>query len=60
MEKEDILLKLKLEFAIMKDISETQFEQRFTTSKYESSWCDELFKNYQTSRIRIDLLLELL
>lgn len=60
MEKEDILLKLKLEFAIMKDISEKQFEQRFSTSKYEDSWYDELFKSYQTSRIRIDLLLELI
>jgi hypothetical protein len=60
MEKDKILLKLKLEFEILKEISERQFEQRFDTSKYENSWHDDLFNSYQKTRIRIDLLLELI
>lgn len=60
MEELDILNKLKKEFKILIEISDRQFEQRFSTSKYENKWSDDLFERYQTSRTRINLLLELL
>ena len=60
MDKEKILKKLKAEFRTLKSISEKQFQQRFTTSKYEDKWQDEVFQQYHESRIKIDLLLELL
>ena len=56
----DITVKLKDEFDKLKIINRKQFEQRFTTSKYEDKWQDDLFRDYQNCRIRIDLLLELL
>ena len=58
MEKQDILLKIKLELQVMMSLSDEQFEQRFSTSKHDNYWNDELFKRYQTSRIRLELLLE--
>jgi hypothetical protein len=60
MEKKEILSKLQIEFRKLNNVSDKQFQQRFTTSKYRDSWQDEVFKEYQTIRIRIDLLLELL
>jgi len=60
MEQEEILSKLKEEFKRLNAVSEKQFEQRFTTSKYQDSWVDDVFKEYQTIKIRIELLLELL
>ena len=60
MEKDELLLKLKEEFEKLNKLSDKQFEQRFTTSKFENSWYDELFKDYQVARARIELLLEIL
>ena len=60
MEQTEILSKLQNEFRKLNNVSDKQFEQRFSTSKYEDSWQDEVFKEYQTIRIRIELLLELL
>ena len=60
MEQNEILSRLKEEFKKLNKVSEKQFEQRFTTSKYQDSWADEVFKEYQTIKIRIELLLELL
>ena len=60
MEQEEILSKLKEEFKRLNAVSEKQFKERFSTSKYEDSWMDEVFKEYQTVKIRIELLLELL
>lgn len=60
MEQEEILSKLKEEFKRLNAVSEKQFKERFSTSKHEDSWVDELFKEYQTVKIRIELLLELL
>ena len=60
MKREEVLIKLKVEFKKLNKVSEKQFEQRFSTSKYCDSWCDEIFKEYQTIKIRIELLLELL
>ena len=58
--RENLLFTLKKEFEVLKDISDRQFEQRFSTNKYKDSWQDDLFKEYQECRIRIDLLLKLL
>lgn len=60
MEKEDLLLKLKEEFLVLNKICNRQFEERFSTSKHEDKWQDDLFREYETQRIRIDLLIELL
>ena len=60
MEQQEIISKLKTEFRALKQISKKQFEQRFSTSKYEDKWADDIFNQYQTTQIRIDLLLELL
>lgn len=59
-EREKILNKLKKEFINLKVVSEKQFSQRFSTSKYRDSWQDEIFKEYQIIAIRIELLFELL
>jgi hypothetical protein len=60
MEKEEIFRKLKEEMEILIGISEMQFDQRFTTSKFEDKWADDIFIEYQKSKIRVELLLELL
>jgi len=60
MEQETILEKLKQEYKKLALISGKQFDERFKTSKHEQRWYDELYKDYHTIRIRIDLLLELL
>ena len=60
MKQNEILNKLKEEFRKLNAISEKQFKERFSTSKHEDSWMDELFQEYQTVKIRIELLLELL
>lgn len=60
MERAEILEKLKEEYRKLSKISDQQFDERFSTSKYEQRWYDELYKDYHTTRIRIDLLLELL
>ena len=60
MEKIEILSKLKEEYQKLAKISDQQFEERFSTSKYEQKWMDDLYKDYHTTRIRIDLLLEML
>jgi len=60
MEKSEILEKLKEEYRKLNKISDRQFEERFDTAKSEKRWYDELYKDYHTIRIRIDLLLELL
>lgn len=56
----EIIIKLKEESENLNKVSEKQFEQRFTTSKYEDKWADDVFKEYKTISIRIELLLELL
>lgn len=60
MDREDLILKLKKELLELNKISNRQFEQRFTTSKYEDKWQDDLFREYQTQRVRVDLLIELI
>ena len=60
MERTEILEKLKEEYSKLSKISDQQFDERFSTSKNEQRWYDELYKDYHTTRIRIDLLLELL
>ena len=60
MKEKDLLVKLTKEITDLRRISEKQFEQRFSTSKYEDSWMDSLFKEYQTTIIRVELLMELL
>lgn len=60
MEQSEIINKLKEELKQLDKVSKKQFEQRFSTSKYQDSWQDDLFKEYQTVKIRIDLLLEMI
>tara|TARA_R110000824_G_scaffold106610_6_gene252019 strand:+ start:2130 stop:2357 length:228 start_codon:yes stop_codon:yes gene_type:complete len=60
MKQEEILIKLEEEFRRLNIVSEKQFNERFSTSRYEDRWMDEIFKEYQTVKIRIELLLELL
>lgn len=60
MELQEIIIKLRIETNKLKRICDTQFEERFSTSKHQDSWQDELFKEYQTIMIRIELLQELL
>jgi hypothetical protein len=60
MDKIDIIEQLKIEYDKLNKIADKQFEQRFNTSKYEDKWMDELYRDYKTIRIRIDLLIELL
>ena len=60
MEKTEILQKLKEEMSILFEISNMQFDQRFTTSKFEDKWADDILREYQKSKTRIELLLELL
>lgn len=60
MDKTEILAKLKDEYKKLAQISDKQFEERFSTSKHEDRWYDQLYKDYHTIRIRIDLLLEML
>ena len=60
MEKIEILAKLKEEYKKLVNISDKQFEERFSTSKHEERRYDELYKDYHNTRIRIDLLLEML
>jgi len=35
-------------------------DQRYTTQKYEDRWFDDLFRDYQNTKFRIQLLIELL
>lgn len=51
---------LKKEFRKLIVISDKQFEQRFTTIKNPDSWQDDLFREYQTVKIRIELLNDLI
>jgi hypothetical protein len=60
MERTEVLEKLKEEYRKLSKISDQQFEERFSTSKNEQRWYDDLYKDYHTIKIRIDLLLELL
>ena len=60
MEREEILNKLKDEIEKLNNASDKQFKERFSTSKHRDSWQDEIFKEYQTARIRVDLLIEML
>jgi len=60
MEQADLLNKLEEEFEKLIIVSEKQFKERFSGTKYEDRWSDNLFKEYQTIKIRIELLLELI
>ena len=60
MEQSKIIQKLKTEFRTLKQISKKQFDERFSTSKHEDKWSDNVFREYKTTQIRIDILLELL
>lgn len=57
---EEILSKLKREVKNLTIISDKQFNDRFSTSKHNDTWTDDLFKEHQTCRIRVELLLELI
>ena len=56
----ELIFKLKQEFKRLKKVSELQFKERFSTSKHQDSWSDEVFREFQTVSIRIEVLLELL
>lgn len=41
------------------NICETLFDERFSTAQHEDKWHDELFRDYQRSRIRLEFVVEL-
>jgi hypothetical protein len=57
---EELLRALGGKIKDLKEISDRQFEQRFSTSKHEDKWMDELFQEYQKCIIEVMLLRDLL
>ena len=55
-----MLNKLIEEFRKLNSIIEKLFKERFSSSKHEDRWSDELFKDYETVKIRIELLIEMI
>ena len=56
----EILNKLESEIKRLKIICDKQFEERFSISKHKDKWSEDLFQEYQTCIIRIELLNEML
>jgi len=56
----EILIKLQSELSRLKTICDNQFKERFASSKNNDRWADDLFKDYQSCMIKIELLNELL
>lgn len=52
--------KFEEQIIIHNRICDKIMEERFSSDKHEDRWSDELFKKYTESKIRINLLMELL
>ena len=57
---EEVLSLLNFEIDKLKKLCDRQFEQRFTTIKYEDKWDDEIFRNYQICVARIGAFAEVM
>lgn len=53
----EILLK---EYKKLFEITDKLFDERFTTSKHNDRWNDDLFKQYIKQKTRIEVVIELI
>ena len=60
MEEQKIVDKLKKELSKHSGICDRLFGDMYSHEKYNDKWHDEIFREYQISKARVDLLTEMI